>query len=139
MRSRQARHTRLQHPADRVERTEDHDSISGVCLGHRRVQRRLGDSAGAEDIVADAFERIGLHQRHMQHRPAEQAHGLVFSEYFADDLKLLQTFVDDGLVRMTEEGLEVVSTGQLLIRNICMCFDVYLRNKARQQQFSRVI
>lgn len=38
---------------------------------------------------------------------------------------------------MTEEGLEVVSTGQLLIRNICMCFDVYLRNKARQQQFSR--
>ena len=32
---------------------------------------------------------------------------------------------------MTEEGLEVVSTGQLLIRNICMCFDVYLRSKAR--------
>ena len=60
-------------------------------------------------------------------------------EYFAEDLKLLQTFIDDGLVRMTEEGLEVVSTGQLLIRNICMCFDVYLRSKARQQQFSRVI
>ena len=69
----------------------------------------------------------------------EQAHGLVFREYFAEDLKLLQTFIDDGLVRMTEEGLEVISTGQLLIRNICMCFDVYLRNKARQQQFSPVI
>ena len=27
----------------------------------------------------------------------------------------------------------MVSTGQLLIRNICMCFDVYLRSKARQQ------
>ena len=69
----------------------------------------------------------------------EQAHGLVFKEYFAEDLKLLQTFIDDGLVRMTNDGLEVVSTGQLLIRNICMCFDVYLRSKARQQQFSRVI
>jgi len=40
---------------------------------------------------------------------------------------------------MNDDGLEVVSTGQLLIRNICMCFDVYLRSKARQQQFSRVI
>jgi oxygen-independent coproporphyrinogen-3 oxidase len=29
--------------------------------------------------------------------------------------------------------------GRLLIRNICMCFDKYLRAKARQQQFSRVI
>jgi len=35
--------------------------------------------------------------------------------------------------------IQVSATGQLLIRNICMCFDVYLRNKARQQQFSRVI
>jgi oxygen-independent coproporphyrinogen-3 oxidase len=69
----------------------------------------------------------------------EQMFGLNFKEYFAEDLKLLQTFIDDGLVRMTNAGLEVSSTGQLLIRNICMCFDVYLRNKARQQQFSRVI
>ena len=59
----------------------------------------------------------------------------MFSEYFAEDLKLLQTFVDDGL-RMTDEGLEVVSTGQLLIRNICMCFDVYLRSKARASSSS---
>jgi oxygen-independent coproporphyrinogen-3 oxidase len=27
----------------------------------------------------------------------------------------------------------------LLIRNICMCFDIYLRRQVRQQQFSRVI
>ncbi|MDN6228633.1 MAG: hypothetical protein L0J12_05310, partial [Enterobacterales bacterium] len=26
-----------------------------------------------------------------------------------------------------------------LIRNICMCFDIYLRKQARMQQFSRVI
>jgi len=33
----------------------------------------------------------------------------------------------------------VSATGRLLIRNICMCFDRYLRDRARQQQFSRVI
>ncbi|WP_249518026.1 hypothetical protein, partial [Escherichia coli] len=29
--------------------------------------------------------------------------------------------------------------GPLMIRNICMCFDNYLRQQARMQQFVRVI
>lgn len=62
-----------------------------------------------------------------------------FAQYFAEDLKLLQTFIDDGLVTITDKIITVSATGHLLIRNICMCFDRYFRQKARQQQFSRVI
>ncbi|WP_084267034.1 oxygen-independent coproporphyrinogen III oxidase [Shewanella marina] len=62
-----------------------------------------------------------------------------FEDYFVDDLKLLQTFIDDGLVEINDRKITINPTGQLLIRNICMCFDVYFREKARQQQFSRVI
>lgn len=69
----------------------------------------------------------------------EQRYDLRFADYFAEDLALLKTFVDDGLVMLDEGHIEVAPTGHLLIRNICMCFDVYLRRKARQQQFSRVI
>ncbi|CAM3833905.1 oxygen-independent coproporphyrinogen III oxidase [Vibrio aquimaris] len=69
----------------------------------------------------------------------ESEFGIRFSEYFKDDIKLLQTFIDDELVEMTEKELLVTLRGRLLIRNICMCFDKYLRIKARQQQFSRVI
>ncbi|WP_268244249.1 oxygen-independent coproporphyrinogen III oxidase [Shewanella gelidii] len=65
--------------------------------------------------------------------------GINFEEYFAEDLKLLQTFVDDGLVDITDRKMTISTTGRLLIRNICICFDVYYREKARQQQFSRVI
>ncbi|GLS90690.1 coproporphyrinogen-III oxidase [Psychromonas marina] len=64
---------------------------------------------------------------------------LNFSEYFVEDIKLLQCFIDDQLVTINEDEILVEPKGRLLIRNICMCFDVYLRNKARQQQFSRVI
>ena len=64
---------------------------------------------------------------------------LVFSDYFAEDIKLLQCFIDDQLVSIDQNSINVQPKGRLLIRNICMCFDVYLRNKARQQQFSRVI
>ena len=52
---------------------------------------------------------------------------------------MLRPFVDDGLVLLDETGIRVPATGRLLIRNICMCFDSYLRERARQQQFSRVI
>ena len=41
--------------------------------------------------------------------------------------------------QVDEQGLQVAAKGRLLIRNICMCFDIYLRQKARLQQFSRVI
>ncbi|PZP38148.1 MAG: oxygen-independent coproporphyrinogen III oxidase [Shewanella oneidensis] len=65
--------------------------------------------------------------------------GIKFEEYFAEDLKLLQTFIDDKLVDVTDRKITINPTGRLLIRNICMCFDLYYRQKARQQQFSRVI
>jgi len=65
--------------------------------------------------------------------------GIRFSDYFAEDLALLKPLIADGLVIHTSAGLTVTGIGRLLIRNICMCFDRYLRQKARQQQFSRVI
>ena len=62
-----------------------------------------------------------------------------FTDYFAEDLALLEPLVADGLVERSEKGLQVTAKGRLLVRNICMCFDRYLRQKARLQQFSRVI
>ncbi|MFT5559853.1 MAG: oxygen-independent coproporphyrinogen-3 oxidase, partial [Sphingobacteriales bacterium] len=69
----------------------------------------------------------------------EKNFNLKFTDYFAEDIKLLQCFVDDQLIEITADNIIVQAKGRLLIRNICMCFDIYLRNKARQQQFSRVI
>lgn len=65
--------------------------------------------------------------------------GICFHDYFAEDLELLKPLIADGLVEQTTTGLEVTGIGRLLVRNICMCFDRYLRQKARQKQFSRVI
>ncbi len=69
----------------------------------------------------------------------EQQWQLDFADYFAEDLNLLAPLAKDGLVDIDEKGIQVTPKGRLLIRNICMCFDVYLRQKARMQQFSRVI
>ncbi|EGT5658959.1 oxygen-independent coproporphyrinogen III oxidase [Cronobacter dublinensis subsp. dublinensis] len=69
----------------------------------------------------------------------EKAWGLRFTDYFAEDLQLLAPLAKDGLVEVNDGGISVTAKGRLLIRNVCMCFDVYLRRKAWLQQFSRVI
>jgi len=69
----------------------------------------------------------------------EKQWGIDFLHYFAEDLQQLQPLIADGLVESHEKGLQVTSKGRMLVRNISMCFDSYLRQKARRQQFSRVI
>ena len=44
----------------------------------------------------------------------------------------------DGLLALDPAGVRVLPAGRLLIRNICMVFDRYLREQ-RQQRFSKVI
>ena len=75
----------------------------------------------------------------LDYAPIEKQWDLHFADYFAEDLKLLAPLAKDGLVDVDEKGIQVTAKGRLLIRNICMCFDTYLRQKARMQQFSRVI
>ncbi|NIH17023.1 oxygen-independent coproporphyrinogen III oxidase [Morganella morganii] len=69
----------------------------------------------------------------------EKQYNLNFKTHFTEDLQLLQPMADDGLVEIRDDALVVTPRGRLLIRNICMCFDTYLRNQMRQRQFSRVI
>ncbi|EPL9570028.1 oxygen-independent coproporphyrinogen III oxidase [Providencia rettgeri] len=69
----------------------------------------------------------------------EALYPIDFKFYFKEDLELLKPMADDGLVEISETGIKVTPQGRLLIRNVCMCFDVYLRGQMRQRQFSRVI
>ncbi len=68
----------------------------------------------------------------------EERNQIVFREYFATELKELKVMVEDGLVTMDEESITVATAGRLLIRNVCMVFDRYLREKS-EQRFSKVI
>ncbi len=67
----------------------------------------------------------------------EQQFDVVFAEYFTSELIYLKSMQADGLLTVTELGIQVQPAGRLLIRNICMVFDKYLAKK--QQQFSKVI
>ena len=57
----------------------------------------------------------------------EMAYPITFSTYFAAEIESLRALEKDGLVQLDDEWLTVTSKGRLLIRNICMVFDHYLR------------
>jgi len=69
----------------------------------------------------------------------EQQFGISFKDHFADGLEDLKDMVKDGLVELREDGLTVLPAGRLLIRNVAMVFDEYLRKKSEQTSFSKVI
>ncbi len=68
-----------------------------------------------------------------------QRHRLIFDVYFATDLKLLSRLEDDQLVRRDEHAISVTPRGRLLIRQVAMCFDPYLRRTPDPGRFSRAI
>lgn len=62
-----------------------------------------------------------------------------FHDYFARELAQLGGMQADGLITVTDETIQVLPRGRLLIRNICMQFDAYLATKESRGSFSRVI
>lgn len=67
------------------------------------------------------------------------AYLLDFDQYFAGELADLRELEQDGLVTLDGEWITVTPRGRMLIRNICMVFDRYLRREQQTQRYSRVI
>ncbi len=68
----------------------------------------------------------------------EQDFGIDFESYFAHELQTLAEMATDGLLEISNRTIQVSPAGHLLIRNICMVFDKYLRQQ-KAQRFSKVI
>lgn len=98
-----------------------------------------GVALDADDLLRREVIKQLICNFKLDKKAVETQFKVAFNYYFKEDLQLLQTFIDDRLVEVDEREIRVTLRGRLLIRNICMCFDKYLRAKARQQQFSRVI
>ncbi len=70
----------------------------------------------------------------------EEKFDIDFKEYFKNDLPLLDEFVEAELVSINDEKITVSPTGTMLIRNICMPFDAYLKRvPENKRRFSKTI
>lgn len=68
----------------------------------------------------------------------EQEFKINFFEYFKEDLVLLEEYKD--FLTLDRKALKVNDTGVLLIRNIAMCFDAYMKNISEEKKvFSKTV
>ncbi len=69
----------------------------------------------------------------------ERRWGVDFGRYFAVELARLDDMQADGLVHVDAARVTVQKAGMLLLRNLCMVFDRYLRHGDDQPRYSRAI
>ncbi len=62
-----------------------------------------------------------------------------FDEYFKSELNELRELEQLGLMELGDTEITVTPKGRLLVRNICMVFDRYLRQDRERRRYSRVI
>jgi oxygen-independent coproporphyrinogen-3 oxidase len=70
---------------------------------------------------------------------AEKKWRFSFAEKFGAEIAELQQMQADGLLKLDARALEVLPAGRLLVRNICMVFDRYLKGGVQSGRFSKVI
>jgi oxygen-independent coproporphyrinogen-3 oxidase len=62
-----------------------------------------------------------------------------FAPHFAIELAELHEFEQEGMLTIDQGWIRVTPKGRLLIRNICMVFDQYLRRDPDLRRYSKVI
>lgn len=73
-------------------------------------------------VIFDVMARFRVRKRDI-----EEAWDVDFDTHFADALADLEPLAADGLVELGDDVIDVTPLGRLLVRNVAMAFDEYLR------------
>lgn len=112
------------------------DYYETIDDGRLPVER--GVYLNQDDIIRrDVIMKLMCHFRLLK-AEVEEKFGIVFDQYFKDELSGLREMEEDGLVILYPERIDVTPIGRLLIRNIASVFDVYLKSK-KERRFSKAI
>jgi oxygen-independent coproporphyrinogen-3 oxidase len=65
--------------------------------------------------------------------------GIGFRDYFAEELAQLTPLAQDDLVAVDDGAIRITPKGRLLLRNIAMKFDRYLRDSQHDNRYSKAI
>lgn len=112
------------------------DYYARLAAGRLPIQR--GIRLAADDLLRRTLITELICHFELDMPALGRRYGVDSSSYFAGELAALAPMADDGLLTIDRGMIHVLPTGRLLIRNICMVFDRYLRASA-SQRFSKVI
>jgi len=108
-----------------------------IDAGHLPIVRGI-DLSPEDRVRRDTIMELICHFA-LDAAAFERHWGIPFDEVFADEQPELDELAADGLIVKNARGIRILPRGRLLVRNICMVFDRYLRPETNPKRFSRVI
>ncbi|WP_458700937.1 oxygen-independent coproporphyrinogen III oxidase [Sulfurospirillum sp. 1307] len=124
------------HYVQNVKDMKEYEAL--LDSGHLPVHRGL--KLNDDDVLRKAVIMEMMSNFKLDITRIEREFGIDFKEYFDDALEKLKVFEEEGLVRVSNEKIEVSQTGTLLIRNIVMPFDAYLQKIPEdKRRFSKTV
>ena len=107
-------------------------------IAQEKLPIKLGKSLNEDDIIRqDLISELMCNLQVVKEKFGKK-HSLNFNEYFAEELKDLEQYQEDKLLKLHPDRIEILENGRLLIRIIASAFDSYLKTN-QQRQFSKVI
>ena len=105
-----------------------------------RLPFERGVSHSADDLIRQHVIMELMSNFKLDIKRFEAKFGVKFDEYFADALDELQPMVHEELLEIAPDRIECSPTGTLLIRNIAMAFDAYMKKHAGSKKtFSKTV
>ena len=98
-----------------------------------------GMELNADDLVRRAIIQDLMCHFELVKQTLNIAYLIDFDRYFETEMEELRDYEREGLLEMSDEGIRVTPKGRMLIRNICMVFDKYLRTRTEHARYSKVI
>jgi len=108
-------------------------------LNQGRLPVIRGLALTRDDLVRRAVIMALMCQGELLFEPLETSWLIDFRKYFAPELEQLQEMEQQGLVKLSAEGIEVTAMGWYFVRGIAMVFDKYLQADKNRARFSRII
>jgi oxygen-independent coproporphyrinogen-3 oxidase len=98
-----------------------------------------GLTLSRDDMIRRAVIMALMCQGQLQFESINLAWLIDFKTYFAAELQVLRTLQEQGLVKLSEVGIEVTTTGWFFVRAVGMVFDRYLQQGRSSAQFSKIL
>lgn len=108
------------------------------CIDNEQLATKRGLICHEDDRIRRAVIQELICHFYLDFTDIEKVYGIDFKHYFKDVWPELKKMADDKLIMLGEHSIDVLATGRLLVRSICMLFDAYLSQQT-MQRFSRVI
>jgi oxygen-independent coproporphyrinogen-3 oxidase len=109
------------------------------ALDQGRLPIVRGLALSRDDILRRSVIMALMCQGELLFESIELGHLIEFQRYFSHELEILRDFEQEGLVRLSETGVQVTDTGWYLVRAIAMVFDKHLQTDLSRARFSKII